>query len=255
MQEVETFDEAQLPTRLDDESYDVIFIAEPPELLVPPFAAQPSSEESVVEQAISYDSTNCSEGNPPGVKTPASLSSSTEGASPTPPLTPPPMSPRAFATQSRSVEPPLLQLRPATPPTRSPPRAFSTNPLGAMFSPMQDKPGVIFVVKDLLCSERVMNDRPKAARVLRELEEGCVRAETLEWIVRGLRSPRGKRELAQRHDGLEFVGPQWGAPMYKTRSGVGRLLRGVRNSTQVSRTAAVAQRSGQDPAWDRPGRD
>ena len=99
---------------------------------------------------------------------------------------------------------------------------------------------MIFVVTDLLCSERVMNDRPKAARVLRELEDGCVRAETLEWIVRGLRSPRGKRELAQRHNGLEFVGPQWGAPMYKTRSGVGRLLRGVRNSIQVSRLAAVA---------------
>ena len=240
MQEVEPFDGAQLPTHLDDESYNVLFIAEPPEPLVPPFATRPSSQESIVEQAIGYDRTTCSEDNPLGVKKPASLSSSTEGASPTPPLTPPPMSPRAFATQSSSVEPPLLQLRPATPPTRSPPRAFSTNPLGAMFSPMQDKPGVIFVVKDLLCNERVMNDRPKAARVLRELEDGCVRAETLEWIVRGLRSPRGKRELAQRHDGLEFVGPQCGAPMYKTRSGVGRLLRGVSNSMQVSRTTAVA---------------
>ena len=254
-QDVETFDEAQLPKLLDDESYDVIFVAEPPEPLVPPFAARSSSQEPIVEQAIGCDSTNCSEGNSLGVKKPASLSSSSEGASATPPLTPPLMSPRAFATQSRSVEPPLLQLRPATPLTRSPPRTFSTNPLGATFSPVQGKPGVIFVVTDLLCSERVMNDRPKAARVLRELKDGCVRAETLEWIVRGLRSSRGKRELAQRHDGLEFVGPQWGAPMYKNRNGVGRLLRGVRISIKLSRAAAVASDSGQDPASDRPGRE
>ena len=189
MQEVEPFDGAQLPTHLDDESYDVLFIAEPPEPLVPPFATRPSSQESIVEQAIGYDSTTCNEDNPLGVKKLASLSSSTEGASPTPPLTPPLMSPRAFATQSRSVEPPLLQLRPATPSTRSPQITYSTNPLGAMFSPVQEKPVVIFVVKDLLCSERVMNDRPKAVRVLRELEDGCVRAETLEWICLLYTSP------------------------------------------------------------------
>lgn len=61
-----------------------------------------------------------------------------------------------------------------------------------------------------------------------ELEDGRVSAGILEWVIRGLRSPRGKRELAQRLHGLEFVGFQWGAPMCNTGSGVGRLLRGVR---------------------------
>ena len=238
MQEVETFDEAPTPTPLDDEGYDVIFIAELPEPLVPSVSAGPSNQESIVEQAISGDCSTCGEDNPLGVNKFSSLSSSTDSTSPTPPLTPPLNSPRAVVTKSRSVEPPLLQLRPATPPTRSTPRTYSTNPLGGMFSPSQDKLGVIFVVKDLLCSKRVMNDRPKAARVLRELEDGFVRAETTEWIIRGLRSPRGRRELAQRHDGLEFVGPRWGAPMYKTRSGVGRLLRGVRSRAQVSGNTA-----------------
>ena len=114
---------------------------------------------------------------------------------------------------------------------------------------------MILAAMDLLCSKPVINDRSKTAMVLKEPEDGCVRAGTLEWIVRRLRSPRGKRELAQRHDGLEFVGPQWGAPMYKNRNGVGHLLRGVRISIKVSRAAAVASDSGQDPASDRPGRE
>lgn len=101
------------------------------------------------------------------------------------------------------------------------------NAMGGMFSTQLDNPGVVNAVKNAICCERVMNDRRKAATVLRELDTGCVSAETMEWVIRGLRSTRGKRELAERHDGLEFVGPQWGAPMYKTSNGVGRLLRGV----------------------------
>ena len=78
-----------------------------------------------------------------------------------------------------------------------------------------------------------MNDRRKAKKVLMELEKGCMQAETLKWIIRGLRSPRGKRKMAQRLHGLEFAGPQWGVPKYKTGKGLRHLLKGVSNSTDI----------------------
>ena len=52
MKEVETFDEAPISTPLDDEGYDVIFVAEPPEPLVPSVSAGPSSQESIVELSL-----------------------------------------------------------------------------------------------------------------------------------------------------------------------------------------------------------
>ncbi len=64
-------------------------------------------------------------------------------------------------------------------------------------------------------------------RVLAELESGCMCGENMEWVVRGLRTLKAKRELKQRHGGLVFRGPRYGAPLYKTGNGVRRLLRGV----------------------------
>ena len=72
-----------------------------------------------------------------------------------------------------------------------------------------------------------MNDRKKAVRVLAKLESGCICGEDMEWIVRGMKTLKAKRELKQRHGGLVFAGPQYGAPLYKTGNGIRRLLRGV----------------------------
>ena len=102
-----------------------------------------------------------------------------------------------------------------------------------MFSPPLDKPRVVEVIRDVLCSKRVLNYRGKASKVMMEVNSGCVSAETMEWVIRGLRSLRGKKDLKQRHGGLVFVGPRWGAPLYKTGNGVGRLLRGVSGSWRV----------------------
>ena len=42
---------------------------------------------------------------------------------------------------------------------------------------------------------------------MKEVKSGCVGGETIEWIVRGLRAPRGRKELKQGHSGLVSVGP------------------------------------------------
>eukprot|EP00904_Undaria_pinnatifida_P005153 jgi/Undpi1/1768/HiC_scaffold_12.g05155.m1 len=170
---------------------------------------------------------------------PLPLSSSSEEGSPTP-STPPPSSTSASSMdeppQSPDIEPPLLALPSSTQPTaqplvRPPPppsaSTFSANPLGGMFSPPLDQPRVIAVITDILCSKRVMNDRKKAVRVLAKMESGCICGEDMEWIVRGMKTLKAKRELKQRHGGLVFAGPQYGAPLYKTGNGIRRLLRGV----------------------------
>ena len=161
----------------------------------------------------------------PGVKFtfPPPRSCSSEEAPPMPPLAAPLMSP-AVSNGSPSVGPPPLELPPPTPP---PLRTSSTEPLGGMFYPELNHPCVVYGVKEVLCPESVMDDRRKAARVSMELEDGCVSAETLEWVIKGLKFPRDKRGRTQRLHGLEFVGPRWGSPTYKTGSGVDHLLRGV----------------------------
>eukprot|EP00904_Undaria_pinnatifida_P011961 jgi/Undpi1/7896/HiC_scaffold_24.g10368.m1 len=252
-------EELPVPTPLDDDDYDDIFIAQPPESL-PALLTMASSQESIAEHA-GEDGSNRSGDNTPEVKMSASLfpstqesetpggkappsvftcleappplavkifpppSSSDEEVASTPPLTPPRTSPAALSNEPPAVEPSPFDLKASTPPP--PPRTFSTNPLQGMFNTPLDKPCVVFVVNDILCSERVMNDRRKAKKVLMELEKGCMQAETLEWIIRGLRSPRGKREMAQRLHGLEFVGPQWGVPKHKTSKGLRHLLKGI----------------------------
>lgn len=117
---------------------------------------------------------------------------------------------------------------PDTPP--QPPRkktAPSPNTLGGMFSRKLNKWQVISVVEDVLCSARVTNNRRKSAKILEAIDNGCTDGETMEWLIKGFRSPRAKRELAQRHAGLEFSGPKWGTPMYRTAKGMARLLQGV----------------------------
>eukprot|EP00904_Undaria_pinnatifida_P005156 jgi/Undpi1/1770/HiC_scaffold_12.g05157.m1 len=170
---------------------------------------------------------------------PLPLSSSSEEGSPSP-STPLPSSTSASSMdeppQSPDIEPPLLARPSSTQPTaqplvRPPPpppaSTFSANPLGGMFSPPLDQPRVIAVITDILCSKRVMNDRKKAVRVLAKLESGCICGEDMEWIVRGMKTLKAKRELKQRHGGLVFAGPQYGTPLYKTGNGIRRLLRGV----------------------------
>eukprot|EP00904_Undaria_pinnatifida_P011974 jgi/Undpi1/7907/HiC_scaffold_24.g10379.m1 len=261
-----------VPTPLDDEDYDDIFIAERPASL-PALLTRPSNQESIAEHASENGSNRSGDDTPEGKEsaslfpstreseTPAGKappsdfpcleappplavkifpppSSSDEDAASTPPLTPPRTSPTALSNKTPAVEPPPLDLKVPTPPP-PPPRTYSTNPLKGMFNTPLDKPCVVFVVNDILCSERVMNDRRKAKKVLMELEKGCMQAETLKWIIRGLRSPRGKREMAQRLHGLEFAGPQWGVPKYKTGKGLRHLLKGIetRNGTLIISTA------------------
>eukprot|EP00904_Undaria_pinnatifida_P011975 jgi/Undpi1/7908/HiC_scaffold_24.g10380.m1 len=213
--------ELPVPTPLDDEDYDDIFIAEQPASL-PALLTRPSSQQSIAKHA-SEDGSNRSEG---------------EDAAPTPPLTPPRASPSSLSNEPPAVEPPPLDLKSPTPPP--PPRTYFTNPLGGTFNTPINQPCVIFVVNDIFCSERVLNGRRKAKKVPMELEKGCMHAETLEWIIRGLTSPMSKREMAQRLHGLEFVGPQWDVPKYKTDKELRHLLKGVnRCSAPTVDTVAV----------------
>ena len=76
-----------------------------------------------------------------------------------------------------------------------------------MFSPPLDKPRVVRGIQDVLCSKRVINYRDKASKVMTEVKSGRVSAETMEWVIRGARFLRGKKDLKQRHGGLVFVGP------------------------------------------------
>ena len=263
VQAVNKIKELPVPTPLDDEDYDDIFIAEQPASL-PALLTRPSSQQSIAEHA-DEDGSNRMEGDipqvkrsaslfqstqdsdTPGVKAPPSifpcleapsplavkvfpsLSSSEEDAAPTPPLTPPRAAPSSLSNEPPAVEPPPLDLKSPTPPP--PLRTYSTNPLEGTFNTPLNKPCVIFVVNDIFCSERVLNDRRKAKKVPMELEKGCMHAETVEWIIRGLRSPMSKREMVQRLHGLEFVGPQWDVPKYKADKDLRHILKGVSNST------------------------
>ena len=211
-------------------------------------------EEEVASDEASGGSSNDDDKCSSPQKPPPSLSPSADEGPATPPPTPP-LSPSLGSSSSTddspppSVEsPPLLIDSPPPPPlaqlpppslascmqdSRLAPKTFSVNPLGGMFSPPLDKPRVVRVIQDVLCSKRVTNYRDKASKVMTEVKSGRVCAETMEWVIRGLRSLRGKKDLKQRHGGLVFVGPQWGAPLYKTGNGVGRLLRGVSGPCRV----------------------
>ena len=65
-----------------------------------------------------------------------------------------------------------------------------------MFSPPLDKPRVVRGIQDVLCSKRVINYRDKASKVMTEVKSGRVSAETMEWVIRGLRSFFPLRDLS-----------------------------------------------------------
>lgn len=155
MQEAESTDEVPVPTLLDDEGYDHICIAEPPRAhhaLVTHHSKQPRRHQGKDHQR-KYCRSNRNEGDTQGVKLSPLLFCSSEQASPTPPVTPLFMS-SVVLSRSLSLEPPPLELLPATPPAPlapPPPRTSSTEPLGGVFCPQLDHPCVVFVVKGVLC--------------------------------------------------------------------------------------------------------
>ena len=230
-------EQSQSTTPLEDNRFDAVFVAEPSNPTLPPSSGRANREPTA--DAVAVDACGSYNHTPPAPYKPAPHSSSDEDGSsstPTPPLSPPPAG--SMDDTAPPIEPPSLALPPPSPITRPQPSpsTFSSNPVGDMFSPPLDKAGVIAVIGDILCSQRVINDRRKAVGVFEELESGCISGESMEWMVRGLRTVRGKRELKQRHGGLVFVGPRWGAPVYKTRKGIRRLLHGVSGGNVCTHT-------------------
>ena len=241
----------------------------PPSPMVYSRADKAATANEVAVDACDMSNSNSNDSPGPDKPPPPPLPSSSDEGYATPPPTPPLSPSLAFSSSMDNYQPPpdgiesppllalapppsapspLAQLPPPSPLASSSPvgdspptpRTFSDNPLGGMFSPPLDKAVVRSVIQDILCCRRATNSRDKAAQVIREVKSGCMRGETMEWVVRGLRSARAKKELRQR--GLVFVGPQWGTPLYRTGNGVGRLLRGVSGPCRVVSRRVVSCR-------------